>query len=210
MRARRFVALSLFWRTFFLLALLLGGGIFAWVQTLRALEFEPRAVQAAQQIASLVNLARAALLHADGINRVALIKSVSTQRGGAARAARADRQVGAVRGRPLPARDRATSCATSWAPTPMVASIVNGEAGLWVGFSIDARPLLDAGRPDRASGRCRPAPPGWSGSASRCWPPCSARRVHRPADQPAAQASCRSPPAASATASSTRASTRTR
>jgi two-component system, OmpR family, osmolarity sensor histidine kinase EnvZ len=49
-------ALNLFWRTFFLLAILLGGGIAAWVQTLRQLEFEPRAVQAAQQIASLVNL----------------------------------------------------------------------------------------------------------------------------------------------------------
>ena len=58
-----------FWRTFFLLALLLGGGVFAWVQTFRALEFEPRAVQAAQQIASLVNLTRAALLATDGINR---------------------------------------------------------------------------------------------------------------------------------------------
>ena len=38
MPKRKGVALSLFWRTFFLLALLLGGGIFAWVQTLRALE----------------------------------------------------------------------------------------------------------------------------------------------------------------------------
>ena len=36
---RKGMALSLFWRTFFLLALLLGGGIFAWVQTLRALAF---------------------------------------------------------------------------------------------------------------------------------------------------------------------------
>src|ERR1700682_632099 len=70
-------ALSLFWRTFFLLAVLLASGVFAWVQTFRALEFEPRAVQAAQQIASLVNLARAALRSSDGINRVALIKSVS-------------------------------------------------------------------------------------------------------------------------------------
>ena len=51
--------------------------MFAWVQTFRALEFEPRAMQAAQQIASLVNLARAALRSTDGINRVALIKSVS-------------------------------------------------------------------------------------------------------------------------------------
>ena len=76
--AKKFVALSLFWRTFFLLALLLASGVFAWVQTFRALEFEPRAIQAAQQIASLVNITRAALLGTDGINRIAIIKSVST------------------------------------------------------------------------------------------------------------------------------------
>ena len=35
------IALSLFWRTFILLAMLLGGGIFAWMQTFRALEFDP-------------------------------------------------------------------------------------------------------------------------------------------------------------------------
>ena len=77
--ARKRVALSLFWRTFLLLAILLGGGIFAWVQTLRALEFEPRAVQAAQQIASLVNLSRAALRTPTAINRVAMVKNLSTQ-----------------------------------------------------------------------------------------------------------------------------------
>jgi two-component system osmolarity sensor histidine kinase EnvZ len=44
--------------------------VFAWVQTLRALEVEPRALQAAQQTASLVNLSRAALREADGINRL--------------------------------------------------------------------------------------------------------------------------------------------
>ena len=76
---RQTLALSLFWRTFVLLALLLGGGIFAWVQTLRALEFEPRAVQAAQQLASLVNLARAGLRYADNINRVTLVKTISDQ-----------------------------------------------------------------------------------------------------------------------------------
>jgi two-component system osmolarity sensor histidine kinase EnvZ len=36
------MGLNLFWRTFFLLALLLVGSILAWLQTLRALEFEPR------------------------------------------------------------------------------------------------------------------------------------------------------------------------
>ena len=55
-RAR--VGLNLFWRTFFLLALLLVGSILAWLQTLRALEFEPRTLYTAQQIASLVNLSR--------------------------------------------------------------------------------------------------------------------------------------------------------
>ena len=76
---RKTLAFSLFWRTFFLLAILLVGGVFAWVQTLRALEFEPRAVQAAAQIAGLVNLSRAALQQADGINRVALVKTFGRQ-----------------------------------------------------------------------------------------------------------------------------------
>src|SRR5688572_33487719 len=79
MPKRKGLALSLFWRTFFLLALLLGGGIFAWVQTLRALEFEPRAVQSAQQIASLVNLSRAALRYSDSIGRVSVVKTMSDQ-----------------------------------------------------------------------------------------------------------------------------------
>ena len=60
------LGVSLFWRTFILLAILLAGGVFAWLQTLRALEFEPRAIQAAQQTAGLVNLARAALKIAGG------------------------------------------------------------------------------------------------------------------------------------------------
>src|SRR6478735_10734857 len=75
------VGLSLFWRTFFLLSLLLVGSIVAWLQTFRALEFEPRAVQTAQQIASLVNLSRAALVHADPIARVSLIKTLADEEG---------------------------------------------------------------------------------------------------------------------------------
>ena len=68
--ARVRVGLNLFWRTFYLLGLLLAGSILAWLQTLRALEFEPRTIYTAQQIASLVNLSRAALTYADPITRV--------------------------------------------------------------------------------------------------------------------------------------------
>ena len=52
LEAQRKVGLSLFWRTFFMLALLLIGSTVAWLQTFRALEYEPRAIQTAQQIAS--------------------------------------------------------------------------------------------------------------------------------------------------------------
>jgi two-component system osmolarity sensor histidine kinase EnvZ len=145
---RQTLALSLFWRTFVLLALLLGGGIFAWVQTLRALEFEPRAVQAAQQLASLVNLARAGLRYADNINRVTLVKTISDQE--------------AVRLLPREPTDK-------WEPfevdrfsrrvgrelvarlgtDTIVANSVNGEAGLWVGFSIENDPYWMQAEPKR-------------------------------------------------------------
>ena len=71
--------LNLFWRTFFMLALLLLGSTVAWLQTFRALEYEPRALLAAQQIASLVNLSRAALVHSDAIARVSLVKTLADQ-----------------------------------------------------------------------------------------------------------------------------------
>ena len=132
----RGLGLSLFWRTFFLLALLLAGGVFAWVQTLRALEFEPRAVQAAQKTAGLVNLSRAALKQADGINRVALVKSLGSQE--------------AIRVMPHEPGDKfepfevdrftrrvSQELRAALGPDAVVARSVNGLRGLWVGFSIE-------------------------------------------------------------------------
>ena len=59
--ARKRFALSLFWRTFILLGLLLTAGIVAWVQTFRALEFEPRSVQL--NILSSADMARQCRSH---------------------------------------------------------------------------------------------------------------------------------------------------
>ncbi|MFY9510187.1 MAG: ATP-binding protein [Rubrivivax sp.] len=133
---RKTLALSLFWRTFCLLAILLAGGVFAWVQTLRALEFEPRAVQQAQQIAGLVNLSRAALKQVDGINRVALAKTMGAQEvirvtprepGDQAEAFEVDRFTRRV----------SRELRAALGPESVVARSVNGQPGLWVGFSID-------------------------------------------------------------------------
>jgi two-component system osmolarity sensor histidine kinase EnvZ len=133
---RRQLPLSLFWRTFLLLSLMLGTAIIGWVYTLRYLELEPRGVQAAQQIATLVNLSRAALKYTDQVNRVALVKTI------------ADRE--SVKLQPREPSD-------SWEPfevdrftrtisaqlratlgdTTVVANSVNHVPGLWVGFRIE-------------------------------------------------------------------------
>jgi two-component system osmolarity sensor histidine kinase EnvZ len=149
------VGLSLFWRTFFLLSLLLVGSIVAWLQTFRALEFEPRTVQTSQQVATLVNLTRAALTHSDAIARVSLIKTVSTQEG--------------VRIVPREPTDRyATFVAgeldervmeeliTRLGPGTVIAASVNGEKGLWIGFKIEQDGywmLLDRSRLSSVGGR---------------------------------------------------------
>jgi two-component system osmolarity sensor histidine kinase EnvZ len=130
------VALSLFWRTFVLLAILLGSGIMAWVWTLRSLEFEPRAVAASQQIASLVNLARAALRTSDAINRVAMVKTLSAQE-----AIRIAPHEPSDKWEPFE-EDRFTRVVAAELHNRLgletiVARSVNAQPGLWVGFNIE-------------------------------------------------------------------------
>ena len=134
MRPRR--GFSLFWRTFFFLALLLLGSIVAWLQTFRALESEPRAIQSAQQLASLVNLSRAALRYSDSIARVSLIKTLADEE--------------QVRITPREPKDKfeafesdqfderiAQELKDRLGAGTVIASTVNGQKGLWVGFTID-------------------------------------------------------------------------
>lgn len=128
--------LSLFWRTFFLLSLLLFGSILAWLQTLRALEFEPRAIQTAQQIATLVNLSRAALMHADPIMRVSLIKTMTEKEGLQVLPREPGDRFEPYESDTISRRVVEELTDRLGAGT-LVASAVNGKAGLWVGFTID-------------------------------------------------------------------------
>jgi two-component system osmolarity sensor histidine kinase EnvZ len=135
-RPRAHLGLSLFWRTFFLLALLLVGSILAWLQTLRALEFEPRAVQTAQQIASLVNLSRAALIHSDAINRVSLMKTMKDQEG-LRIVPREPNDTFEPFDTDALGRQISLELVSRLGPGTVVANSVNQKEGLWVGFSID-------------------------------------------------------------------------
>ena len=154
LRPKRLVV-SLFWRTFFLLALLLICSTVAWFQTYRHLEYEPRAIQTAHQIASLVNLTRAALVYSDAITRVSLIKTLAEQEG--------------VRILPREPIDRFESYASDTLDRRVteelierlgagttVAGRVNEEVGLWIGFAIEDDNywlLLDPTRFRHVSGR---------------------------------------------------------
>ncbi len=127
---------GLFGRTFFLLASLLLVSILAWLQTLRVFELEPRAVQTAQQIASIVNLSRAALIHSDSIARVSLIKTMTEQE-----AVRILPREPADRFEPFPddalGRRMTEELASRLGPDTVLANSVNDEPGLWIGFTID-------------------------------------------------------------------------
>ena len=133
------LALSLFWRTFVLLALLLTGGVFAWVQTFRTLESEPRAVQSAQQLATLVNMSRAALQYADSINRVSLVKTLSDQE-----SVRVQPHEPADSWQPFEldrlSRHIAAELRKRLGPDTVVARQVNAKDGLWIGFNIGEDP----------------------------------------------------------------------
>ena len=68
---------SLFWRTFFILATLLFASIVAWLQILQAIEFAPHVVQSARQISALVSLSRTALLSSDAGARARMIEALA-------------------------------------------------------------------------------------------------------------------------------------
>lgn len=127
---------GLFGRTFFLLAALLLVSILAWLQTLRVFELEPRAVQTAQQIASIVNLSRAALIHSDSIARVSLIKTMTEQEAVRILPREPDDHF-----EPFPddglGQRMTQELASRLGPDTVVATSVNDEPGLWVGFTID-------------------------------------------------------------------------
>jgi len=130
------MTLSLFWRTFVLLVLFLAGSTVAWIQTFRALEHEPRAILTAQQIATLVNLSRAALVHSDAIARLSLIKTLAEQEAVriVPREPHDNVELGGFASLDTLVQDE---LARRLGTGTTIASRVNGEAGLWVAFTIE-------------------------------------------------------------------------
>ena len=127
---------SLLWRTVLLIALLMVIGHFAWLQIFRVTEREPRARQIAQQIASVVNLTRSALITADPAKRLALLRDLSQQEGIQVYVAEPDDALEPLPDYPIVALIAAELQQRLGEDTRLAASR-GGVAGTWVSFKID-------------------------------------------------------------------------
>jgi len=133
---KRRAGLSLFWRTFFLQALLLVGCVLAWTETLHEMETEPRALQTARQIASVVNLSRAAVKHTDAIARVSLFKTMKDEEH-VIIMPREPKDVTEPYDEDDISQHITQEIRSKLGQGSVVAKSVNGVDGLWVGFTID-------------------------------------------------------------------------
>ncbi len=127
---------TLLWRSVLLIATLLVIAHLAWLQIFRASEIEPRALQAAQQIVSVVNLTRAALVTADPGRRFALLDELAQREGIQVYAGNAGEAVPALPDRPF-LRIMAAQLKERLGPQTRLALEREGIAGVWVSFRID-------------------------------------------------------------------------
>ncbi len=130
------VKLSLFWRTFFLLALLIFFSSVAWLQMFRTQEYEPRILRNAHQIATVVNLTRTALKNSDEIARLSLIKMLADEEDVSIQLREPTDRVVAFTDSGMDSR-LVDEMVKRLGTGTLIASSVNDEEGLWIGFAIE-------------------------------------------------------------------------
>ena len=127
---------TLLWRSVLLIAALLAVAQLAWLQIFRASEVEPRALQAAQQVVSVVNLTRAALVTADAGRRFALLDELAEREGIQIYAGAPGETVSPLPDRPF-LRIIESQLRRQLGPQTRLALEREGIGGLWVSFRID-------------------------------------------------------------------------
>ena len=129
------VKLSLFWRTFILLALLIFFSSVAWLQMFKTQEYEPRILRNAHQIATVVNLTKTALKNSDEIARLSLIKMLADEEDVRIELREPTDRIVAFTDSGMDSR-LVDEMVKRLGPGTTVASSVNDEEGLWIGFAI--------------------------------------------------------------------------
>lgn len=126
---------SLFWRTLLLVLLLIVASLAAWLQSYRVLERAPRAQTIAQQVASVVNITRAALLYADPLVRSDLLSELAANEGVRVYPREPDDTIVALPDGPL-IKLMEQAIVDKLGAGTRLASEVNGSAGLWISLSM--------------------------------------------------------------------------
>ena len=127
---------SLFWRTLLLVLLLIVASLGAWIQSFRVFERAPRAQNIAQQVVSVVNITRAALVYSDPFVRRDLLAELAANEGVRIYPLEPTDVVAPVADGPT-LRMAAKGIVDRLGPDTQVASAVNGIRGLWVSLALD-------------------------------------------------------------------------
>ena len=130
------VKLSLFWRTFILLALLIFFSSVAWLQMFKTQEYEPRILRNAHQIATVVNLTKTALKNSDEIARLSLITMLADEEDVSIQLREPTDRIVAFTDAGMDSR-LVNEMMVRLGSGTVVASSVNGEEGLWIGFTVE-------------------------------------------------------------------------
>lgn len=146
---------SLFWRTFFLLAILILGSVLAWLKTLSALEFEPRVMQTAHQIVSMVNITRTALTHTDRFGETEVLKTLALEEGLRIQPRLLTDVIDPLSSDALSLRILQELKTRNGMSTQMSLR-VNGQSGIWISFNLNDKPYwlrIDLDRVSPPSGK---------------------------------------------------------
>src|SRR5688572_10914457 len=127
---------SLLWRSVLLIAGLLVVANLAWVQIFRVAERTPRARQTAQQIASVVNITRWALISADPAKRYELLSELSQSERIQVYAAEPGDRIAPLPPRPF-IQELASELKRQLGPGTEISLTRNSVSGAWVSFRID-------------------------------------------------------------------------
>ncbi len=126
---------SLFWRTFLLIAGLLGFCLLVSLQLVRALDRAPPEQQLAWEIASVINLTRSALISTQGERRVQLLDELAREEDVRVAPLEPTDQVAPL---PSPSANALEQHLRSIVGSgSRVVGRLNGDAGLWTSFEIE-------------------------------------------------------------------------
>ena len=136
MAALRFWPRSLLWRTFILLAALVLATTVAWFEIFRAYEIEPRAGQISQNLVSIVNLTRTALITSQPERRHELLSELAEREGIQVYPAEPGERIVPLSDRPL-MRLVSELVRQQLGEKTRFAVERDGRTGIWLSFHID-------------------------------------------------------------------------